>query len=49
MFVIVCEQPIKLQNGFVDPRVTVEQQARSGDEIGKDVVFQTKTVFYSAC
>ena len=29
------EQPIRLQNGLLYPRVEVEQQTHSGDEIGK--------------
>ena len=37
------EQPIRLPNGLLYPRVEVEQRTHSGDEIGKNYV---KSVWY---
>ncbi len=33
MFATVFKEPINLQNGLLHPRVEVEQQTQSGDEI----------------
>ena len=39
------EQPIKLQNGFLYPRVQVEQRTHSGDEIEATVLHKLPKQF----
>ena len=41
------EQPVRLPNGLLHPRVEVEQRTHSGDEIGTQTIKQILSLFWS--